>query len=95
VVKVNSQRLSIPINIKLSWRNPALTLWQGQQLSLQVKLKAAHGLSNLGGFNYVSWLKTQNIVATGYVKNIKNHKGSGFYNLPSQQMNQKKIQVNQ
>ena len=88
VVKVNSQRLSIPINIKLSWRNPALTLWQGQQLALQVKLKAAHGLSNVGGFNYVSWLKTQNIVATGYVKNTKKHKGSDKNSLPSQQNNQ-------
>ena len=90
VVKVNGQRLSKPINIKLSWQNPALTLWQGQQLILQVKLKAAHGLSNLGGFNYVSWLKAQNIVATGYVKNTKNHNSSGNYTLPSQQINQKK-----
>lgn len=69
VSKVNNKSLDRPFVIRLSWRKPSLVLAQGQKLSVKVKLKPAHGLANLGTFNYVSWLKASNIVATGYVIN--------------------------
>lgn len=55
--------------VRLSWQSPNLIIKQGNQLSLRVKLKPPHGLANEGGFNYQQWLISENIVATGYVKN--------------------------
>jgi len=71
VVKVDGQLLPKPINVRLSWKKPTVVIAQGQVLQLYVKLKPAHGLNNLGSFNYISWLKANNISATGYVKNPK------------------------
>ncbi len=75
VYKLNHQRLESPITIRLSWKNPIIDLAQGQILSLTVKLKPAHGLANVGTFNYVSWLRSHHIAATGYVINPENKKG--------------------
>ena len=69
VSKVNQQQLSKPFIIRLSWQKASLAVAQGQRLYLNVKLKPAHGLANIGTFNYLSWLKSHNIVATGYVIN--------------------------
>lgn len=55
--------------VRLSWLQPALIVKQGNRLTLSVKLKPPHGLANQGGFNYQQWLISENIVATGYVKN--------------------------
>jgi competence protein ComEC len=74
VDKLNHQRLESPIAIRLSWKNPTIDLAQGQILSLTVKLKPAHGLANIGTFNYLSWLKAHHIAATGYVVNPRNNK---------------------
>ncbi len=83
VVNVNGHRLDSPVKLRLTWQNSPLSLYQGQQLALNVKLKMVHGLSNLGGFNYVSWLKSKNIVATGYVKNDKKPAGQARKKLLS------------
>ena len=69
VSKVNQQQLSEQFIIRLSWQKASLAVAQGQRLYLNVKLKPAHGLANIGTFNYLSWLKANNIVATGYVIN--------------------------
>ncbi|KGJ89888.1 DNA internalization-related competence protein ComEC/Rec2 [Colwellia psychrerythraea] len=74
VNKLNKQQLSLPIVIRLSWKKASFELSQGQRLTLNVKLKPAHGLANLGGFNYLSWLKAHNISATGYVINPRKSK---------------------
>ena len=54
--------------VRLTWKAPSKALLQGQEWQLTVKLKPAHGLANVGGFNYQVWLRQQHIVATGYVK---------------------------
>lgn len=62
------EKLSTAFNVRLSWKRPIAPLKQGQIWQLAVKLKPAHGLANIGGFNYQVWLLQQHIVATGYVK---------------------------
>ena len=75
VSKVNDQVLAQDFIVRLNWRKASINLGQGQGLRLRVKLKPAHGLANLGSFNYQAWLKSKSIVATGYVvKNRKNTK---------------------
>jgi competence protein ComEC len=74
VSKINQQQLNTPIIIRLSWQKSNINLAQGQILGLKVKLKPAHGLANIGTFNYLSWLKAHNIVATGYVVNPRKKK---------------------
>jgi len=73
VSKVNNIELTNSFIIRLSWKKALVAVEQGQVLSLNVKLKPAHGLSNVGSFNYVSWLRSHNISATGYVINTKNN----------------------
>ncbi len=62
------QPLENKFKIRLSWKAPAEALLEGQIWQLLVKLKPAHGLANVGGFNYQVWLLQKQIVATGYVK---------------------------
>jgi competence protein ComEC len=71
VHKVNGKKLESSFIIRLSWKKSSIDIAQGNQLLLNVKLKPAHGLANIGTFNYLSWLKAHNIVATGYVVNPK------------------------
>lgn len=78
VNKINQQLLESPITIRLSWQKSTIDLAQGQRLSLNVKVKPAHGLANIGTFNYLSWLKAHNIVATGYVVNPRKKKNSNY-----------------
>ena len=68
------QPVTTPFLVRLSWKNAEKPLLQGQQWQLAVKLKPAHGLANIGGFNYQVWLRQQQIVATGYVRADKKAK---------------------
>ncbi|PKG81732.1 DNA internalization-related competence protein ComEC/Rec2 [Colwellia sp. 75C3] len=81
VSKVNQQQLKSPIVIRLSWKKSSVDLAQGEILRLKVKLKPVHGLANIGTFNYLSWLKAHNIVATGYVINPRKKKGNNKKNI--------------
>ena len=69
VTHVNQYKLSKAILLRLSWKNASLPLLQGQIALLNVKFKPAHGLANLGGFSYQTWLNSSEISATGYVIN--------------------------
>jgi len=55
--------------LRLSWYSTEQIIKSGQHWQLTVKLKKPHGRLNPGGFDYERWLFTQNIVATGYVRN--------------------------
>jgi competence protein ComEC len=67
VTHVNALPLKQHFIVRLSWKRPTEPLAQGQTVKVNVKLKPAHGLANLGGFNYQAWLKSKQIAATGYV----------------------------
>ncbi len=74
VTHINSTTLNSTIKIRLSWKKAKLSLQQGQIVQLKVKLKPAHGLANIGGFSYQTWLRSKGIIATGYVINHKKNK---------------------
>jgi competence protein ComEC len=71
VTHVNSKKLNTIIKIRLSWKDASFAVQQGQVVELKVKFKPAHGLANLGGFSYQTWLRSKRILATGYVINDK------------------------
>ncbi len=71
---INKEKLTKVIQLRLSWKNASLLLQQGQTVQLKVKFKPAHGLANLGGFSYKTWLNSKNISATGYVINHKSNR---------------------
>jgi len=73
VIKVNDHILTQDFIIRVNWNKATVDIGQGQSLKLKVKLKPAHGLANLGSFNYQAWLKSKGIVATGYVVNDRKH----------------------
>lgn len=58
----------LPRRIKLSWYGDAPPLHAGDRWEFTVRLKRPHGLMNPGGFDYESWLFSQRIDATGYVR---------------------------
>jgi len=91
VNKVNRNKLDSPFIIRLSWQRSTMAIAQGQQLLLNVKLKPAHGLANIGTFNYLSWLKAHNIVATGYVVNPKKKKIASHTAMQSTDLTPSKI----
>lgn len=68
VTRIDDQHLFYAKTFRLSWRDPAWQVQQGQQVKLLVKVKPPHGLANEAGFNYQQWLFSEGIVATGYVK---------------------------
>jgi len=74
VTHLNKQKLNKTIQVRLSWKSATLPLQQGQTAYLKAKLKPAHGLANLGGFSYQTWLNSKGISATGYVVNHKSNK---------------------
>ncbi|MEI6895556.1 MAG: DNA internalization-related competence protein ComEC/Rec2 [Colwellia sp.] len=91
VHKVNQQLIDSPFTIRLSWQKPSIDVFQGDVLSLKVKLKPVHGLANIGTFNYLSWLKVHNISATGYVvKPKKNNRKMNTEQTP-QGLNDNKL----
>ncbi len=74
VTHLDNIKLNKAIQLRLNWKNATLLLQQGQSALLKVKFKPAHGLANLGGFNYKSWLNSKAISATGYVITHKNNR---------------------
>jgi competence protein ComEC len=78
----HARKLKVPFIVRLNWKVPTKILLQGQQWQLAVKLKPAHGLANVGGFNYQVWLRHKGVVATGYVKadSLKKIKKPGVVN---------------
>lgn len=58
----------LPSRIRLSWYESAPVLRSGERWALQVRLKRANGFMNPGGFDYETWLYTQGIQASGYVR---------------------------
>ncbi len=44
------------------------TIWAGESWRIVVRVKAPHGNSNPGGFDYELWLWTHGVQATGYVR---------------------------
>ncbi|MEW6991162.1 DNA internalization-related competence protein ComEC/Rec2 [Colwelliaceae bacterium 6441] len=78
ITHINQHQLNSPLLVRLSWRNDKnqafSRLAEGQQWQLLVRLKPAHGLANLAGFSYQSWLRKNNLVATGYVVKSNNHR---------------------
>ena len=68
VTQIEDQHLFFAKRFRLSWREPAWQVQQGQHVSLLVKVKPPHGLANEAGFNYQQWLFSEGIIATGYVK---------------------------
>ncbi|MGS2720246.1 DNA internalization-related competence protein ComEC/Rec2 [Paraglaciecola aestuariivivens] len=66
---INQECFKLSKTFRLSWLTPHAPVKQGQKWALQVKVKPPHGLANEGGFHYQQWLFSQQIVATGYVKN--------------------------
>tara|TARA_R110001583_G_scaffold3967_10_gene23950 strand:- start:15247 stop:17658 length:2412 start_codon:yes stop_codon:yes gene_type:complete len=73
ITHINSIKLNTIIKIRLSWKNASSAVQQGQVVTLKVKFKPAHGLANVGGFNYQTWLRSKRILATGYVLNDNNN----------------------
>lgn len=73
VTHLNSNKLNTIIKMRLSWRNSQFPVQQGHVIKLKVKFKPAHGLANIGTFSYKTWLRSSNILATGYVINDKNN----------------------
>jgi competence protein ComEC len=55
--------------VSLSWYDAPFIPMQGQRLRLLVNLKAPNGLANPHSFHYQTWLASQNVVATGHVRN--------------------------
>lgn len=86
VTHINSKKLNRIIKIRLSWKNADFTVFQGQIVNLKVKFKPAHGLANIGGFSYQTWLRSKRILATGYVINNKNNKVSVASNSTRQDL---------
>jgi competence protein ComEC len=74
VTQIEDQHLFFYKKLRLSWREPAWQVQQGQQVRLLVKVKPPHGLANEAGFNYQQWLFSEGINATGYVKSHVDNK---------------------
>lgn len=53
--------------LRLSWYNSSQQVNLGEQWRFTVRLKPAHGLKNIAGFDYGQWLFVQHIMATGSV----------------------------
>lgn len=58
----------LPQRIRLSWYARETGLQAGERWRLRVRLKPPHGFMNPAGFDYETWLFTQGIQATGYVR---------------------------
>lgn len=64
---------NLPAKVRLSWYEPTQTVKAGQQWQFTVKLKRPHGMFNPGGFDYETWLFSQAIGATGYIRKPEPH----------------------
>ncbi|RDH83981.1 MAG: DNA internalization-related competence protein ComEC/Rec2 [endosymbiont of Galathealinum brachiosum] len=59
---------ALPSRLRLSWYYHKGQIKTGEYWQIQVRLKAPHGMQNLGGFDYEKWLYQQGIQATGYIR---------------------------
>jgi competence protein ComEC len=59
----------LDLPVRLNWYRQAPTIRPGEHWQLRVNLKAAHGFSNPGGFDYQRWLFAHRLRATGYISN--------------------------
>lgn len=66
--QINPAIKNLPGKVRLSWYDPTQTVKAGQVWQFTVKLKRPHGMLNPGGFDYETWLFTQAIGATGYIR---------------------------
>ncbi len=66
------QALMLPV--RLNWYRGAPAIQPGERWQLRVRLKAAHGLVNPGGFDYQRWLFAHRLRATGYVRKSVDNK---------------------
>ena len=87
ITDLNSKSLNTPLKVRLSWKNPSFALQQGQVVRLKVKIKPAHGLANIGGFSYQTWLRSKRILATGYVIKDNNNTLTASYSIRQQLFN--------
>lgn len=67
VTKIADRHLHDKIRIRLSWQKTKHVFKLGQLWRLSIRIKPAHGLANIGGFSYQTWLRKNDIIATGYV----------------------------
>ncbi len=76
----------LPNKVRLSWYNATQTVKAGQHWQFTVKLKRPHGMFNPAGFDYETWLFSQNIGATGYIRKSEPQllaTGSALYFIPT------------
>jgi len=66
--KIGKTALYHSPNVLLSWFEPDISLQQGDNVRLLVKIKKPHALANEFGFNRQKWLASQNIVGIGSVR---------------------------
>ena len=82
VAKINNETFYFKPRVRLSWHHFSAAntttshlqpdkLKQGQTVRLVAKLKAPRGLKNQFSFDFQQWLFSQNIKATGYIKESK------------------------
>ncbi|WP_456448789.1 DNA internalization-related competence protein ComEC/Rec2 [Thiolapillus sp.] len=62
------QRVHGSWKLRLSWYRHAPVLLPGERWRLRLRLKAAQGYRNAGGFDYLEWLYVRGVAYTGYVK---------------------------
>ncbi len=68
------KRYPSPGRIRLGWYRESPVLVPGETWQLRVRLKAPHGFSNPGGFDYEGWLFRNGIRATGYVRESRDNR---------------------
>jgi competence protein ComEC len=66
--QISHANVKLPAKIRLNWYETAQNIKAGQQWRFSVKLKRPHGMLNAGGFDYETWLFSQGIGATGYIR---------------------------
>ena len=57
----------LPKKVRLSWFEPPVSLRNGDNWQLEVRLRRPRGSRNPGGFDYEKWLFREHIAAVGYV----------------------------
>lgn len=81
---ITQAKEKLPHKVRLSWYNAPQTVSAGQHWQFTVKLKRPHGMFNPTGFDYETFLFTQNIGAVGYIRKPEPHLLSAdtdFYNV--------------
>ena len=74
-LKYKDKLLPFTGRLQLSWYGKFARVQAGEKWRLLIRVKQPYGNKNPGGFDYEAWLFLQNIHATGYVRNSRNHSG--------------------